>query len=265
MPRFKILLAALSLFLFSAEAHAFLGPAPVATAIADYDPATGQISVSINGVNNWWVQSLSSGLTGDEPSHSPLIPVSLQTNNDEIFGETAFAVASATDVSLGNVAALNLPAGDLFINWSIGLASGPFQLPVSYVFNPIGMTNYQPQADLEEPAPIDIASDPLNITLDATSTTDDGSNAPLIYEWDLDDDGTFEVSTGTSATLDIADVTATFGGVGDYPVAVRVFDGEFFSGAGKNVLLVNIPEPSTLLLATLVSLGLLARRKHSTA
>ena len=274
MSCFRILFAVLSLFLFACQANAFTGSAPPGTAQADYDPLTGEISVSVNGVNNWWVESLSSGLTGDEPSHIPLLPSSLPTNNDKIIGETSFLLASATDVSLGNVAAINLPADDLFIMWNagLGLTAGdsaslhPASLlqaaPVSYVFNPNGMTNYPPVADLEQPNPIDIVADPLNITLDASSTTDDGSNAPLIYEWDLGADGTYEINTGTTPTLDIADVTATFGGIGNYPVRVRVFDGEFYSFRGKNLSLVIIPEPSSMLLMAFATLGLLTQRKR---
>jgi len=96
------------------------GPAGPGQAIADYDPNTGEIIVSIEGVNNWFIQSASGGLTGDEPNLTT-IPGSLPTNDDSIIGETAFGVATATSVVLGNVAAPGLALGDLTISWNAGL------------------------------------------------------------------------------------------------------------------------------------------------
>ena len=40
------------------------GPAPNGTALAEYNWQTGEITVSINGVNNWYIESVSSSFTG---------------------------------------------------------------------------------------------------------------------------------------------------------------------------------------------------------
>ena len=117
------------------SALAQVGDPGAGMAAAGYDPMTGQIVVSINGVNNWYVESASGGLTGDEPTLGTIVGA-LPSNTDSIIGETAFAVATATDHSLGNVAALGLPEGDLTISWNAGLGSQLQTAAVTYVVIP---------------------------------------------------------------------------------------------------------------------------------
>lgn len=137
MIRFILLSATLAAFSIASPTYAFPGPAPPGTAIADYNPLTGEIAVSINGVITWHIDSLSSSLTGDEPSHTPIIPDSIPVNEDDRIGELYFLVATGTNVSLGNVAATGLPLSDLTISWVPGLGLPLFSAPVSYDFLPL--------------------------------------------------------------------------------------------------------------------------------
>ena len=181
----------------------------------------------------------------------------LASNNDSIIGEANFPLFGYTDLDLGNVAATALPPGDLVINWFTGLGTPQQQQPVTYFFNPNGSPNVQPSAHLKIPGLIDVEVDPLSLTLDASNSTDDGANVPLTFKWDLNDDGIFEISTGTTATLEISDVVTTFGENGSHHVEVQVFDGEFSNSFARYVHIVGIiPEPTTLTLATLNLLAL---------
>ena len=218
------------------------GPAPPGKAIAQYDITTGEIVVSIDGVNNWYIESASNGLTGDVPILG-LVPGALPSDTDSIIGETAFAVATAIDHSLGNVAATFLPGDDLTINWNAGLGA-PLQTQRIY-----GPLTPPPFARINGPFLIDLANDPLNITLDASDSF--AVNFEPRYSWDLDGQPGFEVSTSLDDTLDIADVVATFGGVGVYPVGVSVSDAGGTSSAYTTVTIINTPEPTTLRLAGL--------------
>ena len=79
-------------------------PAGAGEATATYNPYTGQIEVSVNGVVNWYVENVGSSImTGAAPSGLPG-GGGLVTDNDTRIGETAFA-PFAYDVDLGNVAA----------------------------------------------------------------------------------------------------------------------------------------------------------------
>lgn len=114
------------------------GPAGPGTAVAEYDPTTGQIIVSVDGVNNWYVESASSSLTGDGPAGLPNNG-GLVTDNDTRIGESGFALFSFTDLDLGSVAALGLLEGDLTINWNAGLGQPLQTVLVSIVPEPTSL------------------------------------------------------------------------------------------------------------------------------
>ena len=107
------------------------GPATLGTATAEYDPATGQIVVSVDGVNNWYIERVSSSLTID--AHTGLLAASLVTDNDTRIGESTLALFSYSDQNLGNVAEAGLPLGDLRIYWNAGLGQPLEMQQVTYL------------------------------------------------------------------------------------------------------------------------------------
>ena len=123
----KFALALTYLALMVANAYSAPGPAAIGKAIAEYDPATGSISVSFDHVNNWYIESASMSMTGNAPINLPQLG-GLITDNDIRIGESAFAVGTAVDIDLGNVAATGLPSfngkiPDLTIHWNAGLGA----------------------------------------------------------------------------------------------------------------------------------------------
>ncbi len=244
MKHLTTAVALAALLVLANTAQANLGPAPSGTVIAEYDWLTGEIVVSVADVNNWFIQSASFGLTGDTPVGIPA-GGGLLTDNDDVIGETSFpSTFSYTDLNLGNVAAPVLPFGDLTISSNAGLGQPTLTSPVTYL-NPPG--NFLPSADINGPIRVNTFFSSLSILLDASDSIDDGSLGPLTYRWDLDDNGIFEVNTGTNPTFEIADVTSTFGGLGIFPVAVEVFDGEFSDIAATEVRITYeepLPPPS---------------------
>lgn len=119
------------------------GPAPSGTAIAEYIRATGEIIVSVANVSNWYVESLSGGLTGpdDVTSVLPLAPNStFVTNNTSRAGELAFGGDfSYTDINLGAIAAASLANGDLSIFWNGAGTGTPLESQaVVYIGGPVG-------------------------------------------------------------------------------------------------------------------------------
>ena len=113
MNRFTTAATLVAAVMLTGTAVADPGPTPAGTAIAEYDPTTGEIVVSVGGVVNWHVESFSSSLNGDSPQ--PPLPVGggLVSDTDQIIGEIGFISVSFTDLNLGNVAATGLPLGDL--------------------------------------------------------------------------------------------------------------------------------------------------------
>jgi len=101
------------------------------SASAQYDPSTGQIVVSVDGVNNWYIESASSSLTND--AHSGRLAASLVTDNDTRIGETTLALFSYSDQNLGNVAEAGLPLDDLRIYWNAGLGQPLEMQQVTYL------------------------------------------------------------------------------------------------------------------------------------
>ena len=213
-------------------AFALPGAAPTDSAIGEYDPATGQIVVSINGVNNWWVERVGySAMTGDDPSGLPTSG-GLVSNNDVRVGESSFTVDTFTDLNLGNIAEPNIPAdGSLQIFWNAGLGAIQESRPLLHP----DFINGPPVAAINGPFNVNTYDDPLNILLKAGASVDPTPTGTLSYRWDLDNDGTFEIDSGANRSHRINDVTSTFGGVGTYPVSVEVFDGEFWDTASTMV------------------------------
>jgi len=253
--RFSLALAVF--FALHSVANANFGPAQPAEAIALYDVVTGEITVSVDGVNNWFLQSISSSFTGDAPVSLPAAG-GLVTDNDSFIGETHFGLFSYTGIGLGAVAvaAIGLPFGDLSISWNAGLGRGVQTQDVYYSNVPYV------HAFLGGPIVIDLATDPLNITLDASNSF--GSDPGLQFSWDLDISGDFEISTGTIPTLEIADVVATFGGVGVYYVDVRSSILDDDDRARTSVTIINTPEPTALALAGLgIAVVATMRRRRS--
>jgi hypothetical protein len=99
-----------------------------------------------------------------------------------------------------------------------------------------------------------------NVLLDASSTTDpDDSASSLLFSWDLNGDGIFEIGPSSSRTL-----TTSFGSAGDRLIYVRVADPHGAMSVSEPLSLRIVPEPGTLVLLAAGLLGLLAcaRRKR---
>jgi len=124
------------LCLISVPAHALVGVADPNSVIADYDPATGAITVSYNGVNNWYVESVTASLTGNSPLSLPLMP-GLVSDNDFRVGESGFALATYTGADLGPIAATGLDISDLTVYWNAGLGSTLESAPVTLFGGPV--------------------------------------------------------------------------------------------------------------------------------
>jgi hypothetical protein len=105
----------------SSAAMAAPGPAEVGSVVVEYDEVTGQVVVSVNGVNNWYLESLSEGLTGDAPVGLPAA-AGLLTDSDLRIGETAFATFTYSDLDLGAVAEPGLSDLKVFYNTGLGQA-----------------------------------------------------------------------------------------------------------------------------------------------
>lgn len=105
------------------------------TAAAEYNLVSGEIIVSVNSVNNWYIQSLSNALTGAAPVGLPRAG-GLKTDNNSRIGETGLGEFSYSDVNLGPVAPAGLPANDLMIWWNSGLGAPLASSRVAYVPEP---------------------------------------------------------------------------------------------------------------------------------
>ena len=89
------------------------------------------------------------------------------------------------------------------------------------------------------------------VTLDA-SGSDDPDGGALTYEWDLNNDGTYELDSGTDATQ-----TKSWSTPGSYTVKVRVTDPDGASAvATKTVSVVNeLPVPSVVVVGGQATAG----------
>jgi|GEM_PF-1162314 len=119
------------------------GSAVPGTAIAQYDPATGQIVVSVSDVNNWYVESASASLTGAVPTGLPGAG-GLVSDNDVRVGESMLALFSYTDKNLGNLAVAGLPVGDLKIFWNAGLGQPVEMQSVVYLDSAVAVVVPEP-------------------------------------------------------------------------------------------------------------------------
>ena len=236
MNCFMVLFVVVAEHLISGAAWALPGVAPSGEALAEYDPATGEIVVSFTDIINWYVEDLDGNMmTGDAPLGLPSSG-GLLSDSDTRVGESNFSPFSVTNLNLGNIAQSGLgDDGSLQIIWNTNFGSPIESRRIDFLG-----TNILPIALIDGPVFVDIFTDPLNITLDASNSIDlDGGT--LSYTWDLDNDGAFEFDTGLIPTLDIANVSSTFGGLGSYRVAVEVFDGISSSSAATFVHLVPTP------------------------
>lgn len=94
------------------------GPAPNQNTIGGYNPATGQIIVSVNNVLSWYIESSSGAMTGAAATLPP-IGGALNTDNDARIGQSSFgATLTYADANLGLVAALGKDLSDFVIKSS---------------------------------------------------------------------------------------------------------------------------------------------------
>jgi hypothetical protein len=103
-----------------------------------------------------------------------------------------------------------------------------------------------------------------SVLLDASWTTDpDDSAASLLYSWDLNGDGIFDVGPSSSSTL-----TTSFSSAGDRLIYVGVTDPHGAMSLSEPLSLRIVPEPGTLVLLAAGLFGLLAytcwRRRTAT-
>ena len=126
-----IALSVISVLLPVSLAYALPGPAPNFKAIAEYDYATGQIVVSYNSLNYWFIESWTDSLTGDTPAGIPT-EGGIVTDSHTIIGESWLGPATATNLNLGFVAPPGLPLDDLKLGW--GAIGDPFGYdPIIYI------------------------------------------------------------------------------------------------------------------------------------
>ncbi|MCA9230505.1 MAG: PQQ-dependent sugar dehydrogenase [Planctomycetales bacterium] len=102
------------------------------TATAEYNPATGEIIVTVDSVSNWYIESGSSSLTAKGLT-ALLTPGSLATDNDTRIGETALERFSFSNHSLGIIAEAGLPLGDLTLVWNAGWGQPLQRSPLQYL------------------------------------------------------------------------------------------------------------------------------------
>lgn len=227
---------------------------------ASYVTGTGEISVDVDNVVNWYVEQVGgTAMTGPAAGTDTLpLAAGLVTDNDTRIGESAFAPFSYI-TSLGAVAATGLPDdGTLRVFWNDFLGAPLADAAISFGIDP--PDNDPPVADAGGPYDVNCSID-CSVTLDASGSTDDGMLGPLTYKWDLDNNGSFETDAGSSATFNIPDVRAFWPNNGSFNIAVQVDDGEFTDTADTTIDI--IPEPGTLALAGIGLIGLVARRRRN--
>ncbi|MEO2045844.1 MAG: hypothetical protein ABGX16_04650, partial [Pirellulales bacterium] len=134
--------------------HALPGPAPINSAIAEYDPSTGNIVVSVNEVSNWYIESATLSMTGPDDVSSVLPAAGGFLSNSAIrVGETFFGGNfSYTDLDLGDIAATELALGDLDIYYNGPGFGSPLEGPFDVVY--LGGPMFDP-ADLNQDGFVD--------------------------------------------------------------------------------------------------------------
>lgn len=117
----------------STTTYAHMGPGPVdiGKGAACYNPATGEIVVSMNRVQVWFIESFSESLTGATPIFSGM--AEFETDNDGSIGQAdlSASVFTFTDHNLGPVAVTGLPLSDLIIAWYPTISSHLLSAPVT--------------------------------------------------------------------------------------------------------------------------------------
>jgi hypothetical protein len=83
-----------------------------ATALATYNPANGEVKLSLSNISYFKVVSLSNQLTGGIPLLTAL-NAKLHTDTDSIFGAYTDESWTVSELSIGTIAALGLSATDL--------------------------------------------------------------------------------------------------------------------------------------------------------
>jgi len=136
VKRLTVALALVAAFALSNNALA-TPVAPIGEVRGEYDPGTGNIKISVNSVENWWVEHVGfASMTGDSPAGLPAAG-GLVSDNDSRIGEwTAFS-AMTYDVDLGNVAITGIPDdGTLKVFWNAFSGSSIQDFPVAFVPEP---------------------------------------------------------------------------------------------------------------------------------
>jgi len=115
------------------------GTADPGTATAQYDARSGGMIVTVNGVVNWYIQSLSGGFTGDPPS-GLAEEGRMLTDNDFQIGETTFfSGISYADLDLGLVSQTGLAESDIAIWYQTNLGDPLTAGTVHYLPEPDAM------------------------------------------------------------------------------------------------------------------------------
>ncbi len=81
------------------------------------------------------------------------------------------------------------------------------------------------------------AASGATVTFDASGSSD--ADGPLTYEWDLDNNGTYETNTGSTPTA-----TRSFAKAGEYTVGVKVTDTDTTTDTAKAAVVVQNQGPS---------------------
>ena len=138
MKRLTIALALVAVFAVSNDALA-TPMAPAGEVRGEYDPAIGEIRVSVNSVLNWYVEHVGfTSMTGDAPAGLPGIAGNLVTDTDTRIGEfSPTSTPFSYDLNLGNVAATSIPDdGTLMLFWNPQLGVPIESIAVGFVPEP---------------------------------------------------------------------------------------------------------------------------------
>jgi hypothetical protein len=209
------------------------GPTTVRMRVGDgVDEDTDEVSVTV-------LPALVPGVKAAQKRPRPGDSVTFDATNNTTGGERPYSYAWQVD---GQVRTDPTPTdGKLDVTFSEPAAQATVGVTVT---DARGRTHGTPVTDtvrVAHPVVPRITATPEKpdegeqTVLSAATTT--GGLAPLEYEWDLDDDGTFEVDTGTEAVLP----ARSFAQAGDYPVAVRVTEADDETTVGRFTLSVFEP------------------------
>jgi len=109
------------------------------TAAGTYDPATGEILLSADGIEFLYVYA-EGLLTGEDPNLSFLTGGFVTDDSDDLIGFWAMNNPQTfADASLGNVAALGLGEGDLTLTYQAGLTAGQVKTSLTILPEPASL------------------------------------------------------------------------------------------------------------------------------